>query len=162
MKAWDMTKAVRVIGTAGLIAGTIDIGAAAAINAINPLIILRFVASGVLGPTAAHGGMASALLGLLLQWGMSVLIAAFYVLAMRQLMALRLHWISAGVAYGAVVFLVMNYLVMPVSMVFPDHHLPHFTVAKFVANLIAMIAFGLMIAFISRHLVGQRTITAEH
>lgn len=147
---------------AGLIAGTIDIGAAAAINGVDPLIILCFVASGALGPTALHGGTPSALLGLLLQWGMSILIAAVYVLAQRRVAALRLHWISAGVACGVVVFLAMNYVVMPLSMVFPDHHVPHFSVAKFVANLIAMIVFGLIIAFISRHVGGQRTITAEH
>ena len=53
---------------AGVIAGTIDIGAASLINALSPIVILRAVASGLLGKGAFEGGgPATPLLGLLLQ-----------------------------------------------------------------------------------------------
>lgn len=160
MKTSGIESLNRVTALAGLIAGMIDIGSAAAINWTNPLAILRFVASGVLGPAALHGGAPTVLLGLLLQLWMSVVIAKIYVIALRGLPVLRLHWSSTGVIYGALVFVVMNFVVMPLSRTFPDHHFPHFTSTKFVANLAAMIAFGLIIAFIARHVVGQRAMTA--
>jgi hypothetical protein len=39
----------RTMIVAGVIAGTIDIGAAALINGLSPVVILRAVASGLLG-----------------------------------------------------------------------------------------------------------------
>ena len=133
-------------------AGTVDIGAAALINLIDPRIILRFIAGGVLGKTALQGGAGVAWLGLFLQWGMSLLIAAIFVFA-----ALRLRWLTAspiraGLAYGAVVFVVMNYAVMPISA---WHRINHFTVATFTENFAAMLLFGLIIALCARQFIGK-------
>jgi hypothetical protein len=136
----------------GLIAGTVDIGAAALINMIDPRIILRFVAGGVLGKAALQGGMAVAWLGLFLQWGMSLVIAAVFVFA-----ALRLRWLTArpilaGLAYGVVVFAVMNYVVIFFSA---WHRINHFTPTTFVESLAAMLLFGLIVAFCARGFLGS-------
>src|SRR5580693_459172 len=64
----------------GLIAGTLDIGAAALINGRNPLVILLVIASGLLGKASFQGGLPAAILGLVLQWLMSLLISAIFVL----------------------------------------------------------------------------------
>jgi uncharacterized membrane protein YagU involved in acid resistance len=143
---------------AGLVAGTVDIGAAATIYRTSPVNILHAVASGALGPASFHGGVPTALLGLVLQWAMSILIAAIYVGVLRRVAAFRLPWIPAGVIYGLLVFVVMNYAVLPLSRTFADHHLPHFTFATFGANLLAMIVFGLIVAFIARKVVGESAI----
>ena len=50
----------------GVVAGTIDIGAASFINGLSPLRILRAVASGLLGKEAFAGGTSRELLGLVL------------------------------------------------------------------------------------------------
>ncbi|HEY3519982.1 MAG TPA: hypothetical protein VGK80_02950 [Rhodanobacteraceae bacterium] len=139
--------ALRAILAGGFIAGTIDIGAASLINWIDPLVILRFVAGGVLGAAALQGGMSASVLGLILQWAMSLLIAAIFVFA-----ALRLRWLTArpivcGLAYGVVIYFVMNYVVVPLSA---WHHVPAFKPVSFVENLIAMLVFGLIIAFCAR------------
>jgi hypothetical protein len=132
---------------AGFVAGTIDIGAACLINGLSPIIILQAIASGVLGRASFHGGLAAACLGLALQWAMSVLIAAIFVLASRWLLVLRRAWLTAGVAYGVVIFCVMNYLVVPLSAV---EHAPHFTALSFAENMLAMLLFGVIIAFFVR------------
>jgi uncharacterized membrane protein YagU involved in acid resistance len=137
----------------GFIAGTVDIGAAALINRINPLIILRAIASGLLGREASRGGMPVAWLGLGLQWAMSLLIAAIFVLAARRMSWMTRHWINAGVLYGAVVFVVMEYVVVPLSAAGK----PHFTALSLVENLLAMFAFGLILAFFARR-VGARSV----
>ena len=77
----------------GLIAGSVDIAAAALINTIDPRIILRFIAGGVQGKGALQGGAASDWLGLVLQWGMSILIAAIFVVVGRRLRWLTTRWV---------------------------------------------------------------------
>jgi len=131
----------------GLIAGTLDIGAAALINMISPVVILKAIASGVLGKPAFAGGASVALLGLVLQWVMSLLIAAIFVFAARRLPRLVLHWPTWGGAYGVVVFFVMNYVVRPLSAAWPK---THFTPAGFVENMLAMLLFGLIVAYCAR------------
>lgn len=142
---------------AGLVAGTIDIGSASLINTLSPVVILHAIASGLIGEAAFRGGAATALLGLLLQWGMSILIAAIYVAAISLRPRMRGRWVVSGVLAGIVIFLVMNYVVVPLSAApFRPHLNLHglltaFSPYKFLANLLAMILFGLIIAFFVRH-----------
>lgn len=132
----------------GLVAGTLDIFAAALINAVSPLIILRAIASGLLGRAAFQGGLPVSLLGLLLQWAMSLLIAAIFVLAARRLSWLRRQWAAAGLLYGVVVFGVMEFVVVPLSAAMK----PHFSALSLVENVLAMLLFGLLVAFFARDL----------
>jgi hypothetical protein len=138
---------VMAIVGGGVVAGTLDIGAAALINMASPALILRFVAGGLLGGAALEGGASIALLGYLLQLAMSLIIATIYVGASRQLAFLRTRWIAAGLAFGVVVFFVMNYVVLPLSA---WARVPHFTVASFCWNVLAMLAFGVVIAWFAR------------
>jgi uncharacterized membrane protein YagU involved in acid resistance len=132
----------------GFVAGTIDIGAAALINVVSPIPILHFIAGGVIGKTALAGGTSVALLGLVLQWAMSLIIAAVYVVASRWLPIMQRLWIVGGLAYGTVIFFFMNYIVVPLSA---WRQWPHFTAVKFAENLLAMLLFGLIVAFFARH-----------
>ena len=99
----------------GLIAGTLDIGAAALINGRNPLVILLVIASGLLGKASFQGGLPAVLLGLVLQWLMSLVISAIFVLLSNRVPELKQHWSAAGLAYGVGIFVVMNYLVVPLA-----------------------------------------------
>src|SRR5690348_1287921 len=92
----------------GLIAGTADIGAAALINGRSPLVILLFIASGLLGKASFQSGLPAVILGLVLQWLMSLIIAAVYVLASNRFAELKQFWLIGGLAYGVGVFVVMN------------------------------------------------------
>lgn len=131
----------------GLAAGTIDIGAACLINGRSITFILHTIAGGLLAQRAYAGGWHTALLGLLLQEAMALLIASVYVLAGRHLSILTRRWVVWGLLYGVVVFVVMNYLVLPLSA---WHVVPHFSAWKFAGNLLAMLLFGLIVAFFSR------------
>ena len=154
--AFGSTTATVVLS--GVIAGTIDIGAASLISALSPMVILRAVASGLLGKAAFAGGPLTALLGLLLQWGMSIVIAATYLVVTARWPGMRRRWRITGVFAGVVIFIVMNYLVVPLSAApFRPHFGLHqlltaFSPYKFVANLLAMILFGLIIGFAARNI----------
>ncbi len=147
----------KAIVFAGFIAGTIDIGAAALIYWLSPVIILHSIASGVLGKASYFEGARSALFGLALQWGMSLLIAAIYIIAARRLRWLTANWLRGGLAYGVAIFIVMNYLVVPLSAAWPHHpftwhgFIHRFPPDKLVYNLLAMLLFGLIVAFHARY-----------
>jgi hypothetical protein len=137
----DLLSAV-LIG--GMVAGTLDIGAAAVINRKDPLAILRVIASGLLGAKALNGGTLASAWGFLLQLAMSIVIAAVYGLASLWLPILARMWIATGLAYGVGVFLVMTYVVVPFSAA-PSRPLPG--ISKIAKDLLAMLGFGLIIAY---------------
>ena len=87
-------------------------------------------------------------LGLLLQWLMSLAIAAVYVLASNRFPELKPYWIAGGLVYGVGIFLVMNYAAVPLSEI---ARLPQFTAWTFGGNLLAMLGFGVLVAFFARN-----------
>lgn len=140
MKAWQSILA------GGLIAGAVDIGAASLIFMANPLKVLRAVASGLIGREAAHdGGLTASLIGAVCQEAISLIFAAFYVLVGLRLMPVLLRRpLLFGALYGVGVYVVMNYVVAPLSMA--HSHAPS-TPDGIAKNMAAMILFGLIIAF---------------
>jgi hypothetical protein len=130
---------------AGLIAGTLDIGAACTINAVMPAPVLRFIASGLLGTPLPHEPWVYCL-GMILQWLMSIVIAAIFVSAAVRIPILLRQWIAAGIAYGIVVYVVMTFVVVPLSRAKGGH----LTLASVIENLLAMIVFGLIVAYFAR------------
>lgn len=154
----DTTSAFRAIVTGGLVAGTIDIGAAALINSVSPVLIVHYIASGVLGKAAFSIGAPAACLGLILQWAMSVLIAWIYWLVTAGMPRLRARWWLGGLLAGIVIFLVMNFIVMPFSAAPVTLHevIARLSPAKGAENLLAMIVFGLIVAYCARHIPSQR------
>jgi hypothetical protein len=144
---------LRAVLFGGLVAGTLDIGAACLINGLSPYVICQAIARGILGGSSFNMGMRSATLGLLLQWLMSMLIAAIYVGGGHWFPVLRRRWIFAGCAYGVPIFVVMNFVVMPLSAV---GHVAHFTPAKGAGNFLAMIWFGLVVGYFARDRTGSQ------
>ena len=141
--------AVSAIFLGGIIAATIDIGAASLISGRSPAFIMQAIAGGLLGKATFNGGVATMILGAALQEVMGVLIAAIYVVLSKTVAGLLRRWVASGLVYGVIVFFVMNYVVVPLSAwKLP----PHFTPLKFAENMAAMLLFGLIIAFFSRRL----------
>jgi len=139
----------------GVVAGTLDIGAACLASGKDPVFILHVIAMGLIGKQASFaGGAQTAALGAVLQELMSILIGAIFVLVSLRLPMLRRAWVAAGLAYGAAVFFVMNYVVVPLSAV---GHAPHFAWPWFLKNMAAMLVFGLIIAFFARQQLGAES-----
>ena len=136
----------------GIIAGTIDIGAASLINMVDPIIVLRAVASGLLGAESFHMGLQSAALGAGLQIFISVVAAGVYVGAATRFAILTQRPVASGLVFGAIVYFVMNDIVVPLSSArsAPLHWL------SFTENMAAMFVFGLLIAFIARYFLALR------
>jgi uncharacterized membrane protein YagU involved in acid resistance len=131
----------------GLIAGAVDIGAASLITQYNVVRILHIIAGGLLGKAALEGGSGTAVLGFVLQEAMGVVIALIYGVGSSRWPNLARRWVPAGIAYGIVVYFVMNYGVVPLSAL---HSHPHFHAASFAENMAAMWVFGLIVSFFAR------------
>ena len=138
----------------GLVAGTIDIGAASIISGFDPVRIMKIVAGGLLGRSAFQGDATTAAIGMLLQWGMSLLIAAIFVFASRRMIILRRRWAAAGLTYGVAIYFVMNYVVVPLSAI-GNRTMPHFVLDKFCENMLAMLLFGLIVAWFAQRFLGR-------
>lgn len=134
----------------GIVAATLDIGAASLITGRSPVRIMQAIAGGLLGKATFDGGVGTAILGAVLQEIMGILIAAIYVVFSKTIPGLLRHWISSGLTYGVIIFFVMNYAVVPLSAY---KSAPHFTTLKFAENMAAMLLFGLIVAFFARRLV---------
>jgi len=82
----------------------------------NPFIsVLQYVASGAMGNAAFAGGPATALLGLVFDFIMTTIMAGVFILGADRIPLLRRHVIPGSLLYGFGVFIVMNFIVLPLS-----------------------------------------------
>jgi hypothetical protein len=141
-----LRSAVQGAVAAGLVAGTIDVFAAALINRARPDRILRVIASGIYGRPAFTAPSWMVAMGIGLQWAMSVVIALVFALAAWRWGALRRRPTAWGLAYGVGVYLVMTYVVVPLSNA-PVHAATK--PLKLAEDIAAMLVFGVITAQIT-------------
>jgi hypothetical protein len=142
---------VKVILGAGLLVGTLDILDAIifyGLRGVSATRILQGIAFGLIGRTSYSQGMRSAALGLLLHLFIATTWAAIYLLASRRLPLSRHPWIY-GTLYGILVYIVMNYVVLPLSHIGLRPLPPLIPLINGVGALIVCI--GVPLAFIARH-----------
>jgi hypothetical protein len=139
----------------GLFAGTLDIADALIFNelrGITPTMVLQYIASGVLGTASFRGGPASAGLGLALHYLIALSWTTLFYMASRKLTVLTRRPVLSGLVYGAVIYLVMNFVVLPASSV--PHPKSKTTIASLVNAILAlMLCIGLPVSVLtSRYL----------
>lgn len=148
------------IAAGGLIAGGIDAISAiagAAGRGQGPLDMFRYVASGLIGMGAFGGGVWTGLLGIAVHFGLTTIMAAIFVLLAARKPLLWQNPLASGLAFGALEFLLMYYVIVPHSGA------PHFKQPVGVwANLSAALAhgcfIGLPIALIAQRLFGGKPV----
>ena len=75
----------------------------------------QYIASGAMGNAAFTGGLATALLGLVLDFIMTTIMAGVFILSVDRIPLLRRYVIPGSILYGFGVFVVMNFIVLPLS-----------------------------------------------
>ena len=118
--------AFRAILITGLIVGAMDITSAIVITLLHGGTITRlmqFIASGLLGKSAFQGGLATAALGLALHFVIAFGLVTVFYFASCKLAFLRQRPVLSGIAYGLIVFAIMNLIVLPLSAATPRHSL---------------------------------------
>jgi len=106
------------IAVAGVATGLIDLLGAFSTyvpKGATELGVLKYIASGILGAAALHGGPAIAGVGFVVHCGLTTLMAALYFAAATAVRGLnRWPWLS-GAVYGVLTFVAMVYVAVPLS-----------------------------------------------
>src|SRR6266508_3880713 len=117
----ERPRAFDTIFLGGLVVGILDALFAftfyGLILGVKPLRIFQSVAAGLLGRASYDGGVSTFLFGLLLHFVVATCIAAVYYAASLKLPVLIRHAVASGLIYGLIAYLVMNYLVIPLSRI---------------------------------------------
>jgi len=146
----------KAILAGGLIAGALDITYAFVLwwlrAQVTPLQILQSVATGLLGKASYDGGAGTAILGAFLHFFNALVIAAIFVGASRIWPVLARRATLFGPLYGIGVYLVMNYVVLPLSA-FPPRTKPPAPVVWITGVLAHMFLIGLPIALAAKRAV---------
>jgi hypothetical protein len=135
----------------GLIAGTLDISENLIFNAfrhITPAMIFRYIASGLLGIPALRGGAGMVALGVAIHYTIALAWTALYFEAARR-WRLLVRWpVVCGLLYGALVYAVMNFVVLPLTRVPPARG--PMSAASLVSGILAvLICIGLTVALLT-------------
>lgn len=134
----------------GMAAGLIDLSyaiLASAAKGVSVTRVLQSVAGGLLGSQAYRGDLATAALGVALHFCMTIAMAALFIALARRSQRLRRHLLLSGLAYGALIYFTMRWLVVPLSR-FPGD-LRSFNPGEFAVH---MFGVGLVIALSARWL----------
>jgi hypothetical protein len=116
--ALQESSAFRPILWAGLICGVLDISAACttwAFRGIRPFRVLQGIAAGLLGPRSFQGGSATAALGATIRFLIAFTVSAMYYAASRKFLFMTQQAVVSGLLYGVLVYLFMNWIVLPLS-----------------------------------------------
>jgi len=139
--------------TGGLIAGVLDI-TYAILRTIqlggDPVRMLKSIAGGLLGKEVMQAGTAYAVLGFALHFVIALGAATAYFLISRKFALLRERAALSGILYGALFYLFMNRLVLPLSA------LASKPVLQMLGLLVHMFLIGLPIALSVRKYAGSR------
>lgn len=105
--------ATLVVGVLDATDGVVFLG----LQGKNPIQVLQYIASSLLGSRSFSAGLAGAGLGLVLHFAVSLAVATIYILAARRVAVLSTQWVLFGPLYGAAVWVVMNLVVLPLTAV---------------------------------------------
>jgi uncharacterized membrane protein YagU involved in acid resistance len=110
--------AVSTITLSAVVAGVLDISATGLARRAEGVAfrrLLRFIASGAMGPAAFEGGATTAAIGFALHFLIASIWAALYFFVAQYWPVLMREPLLCGVLYGSMVHLVMSRVVMPLS-----------------------------------------------
>jgi uncharacterized membrane protein YagU involved in acid resistance len=110
--------------------------------------VYQYIASGALGESAFAGGIATALLGVLFHFIVSLIVAGVFILSAGRISLLRRYPVVSSLVYGFGVFIVMNMIVIPLSAAPP---LPAPTMPQLILNLLDhVLVIGLPLGLLLR------------
>jgi len=135
----------------GLVAGTLDIIYACGFwwlrNGVPAGRILQSIAAGLLGEASFAGGAATAALGLVLHYFIATSMSVVYYLVSGMWPLLRQRPWLCGAGYGVLLYVVMNYVVVPLSAAKPSSMDPLWVACSIVVHILLI---GTPIALFTR------------
>lgn len=147
-----MSNRFRAIFWGGLICGILDLTSAFLAyvpRGVKAIRIPQSIASGLLGPAAFDGGVATAALGTALHFLIAFVATGVFYAASRRFTFLTARPVISGIIYGELVYAFMNLVVLPLSAI--HRWPPSFTLPALITGLAGHpFAVGLPIALAVR------------
>lgn len=144
------TPAWRLLLIGTLLIGSLDLLFAWsfwAAQGVSFIDILHSIAAGWYGKASRDSGAAGAVIGAMSHYAIIFAFVLAYWLAAKRLLALWRHWMALGALYGAALYALMNFVVLPLSAAGP----PDFGNKAWVAASIAIhIVIGVLCAWLAR------------
>lgn len=142
---------LRPILLAGVVVGAVDLAFAIVFWMVKanvpPIRICQSIARGLLGRDAFTGGAGTAALGVVLHFVIALGMAFAYAAVASRARFLAHHWLPCGIVYGGLLYVAMNFVVLPLSAAGK----PSFADGLWVGMSIAFhVLFGVIIAFANR------------
>ncbi len=141
----------------GLVAGTLDIVYACTFWGLKGDVpvqrILQSVAAGLLGKASFAGGAETAALGLGLHYLIATSMSVAYYLVARRLPPLWHRPLLYGAAYGLLLYMIMNYVVLPLSAAGPGSKDPLWITLSVAVHALLI---GIPIALFARRALTSR------
>jgi hypothetical protein len=108
--------------------------------------IPQSIASGILGRASYTDGIPSVLLGLAAHLFIALAWATLFVLAARSQPLLARYAVSAGLLYGAFIYMVMYYLVLPHTNLYPKSNPTGAVLVNSVAAMVFLVGLPISLA----------------
>src|SRR5438132_8532928 len=154
-----MARKIRAILWIGLVAGTLDITENLVFNhfrGISPWRVFQYITSGLIGMKSFQSGWSSVALGVAIHYAIALSWTAIFFLAAMKIRTITGCPFLSGVVYGCIVYLIMNFIVLPLSRV--PHPPAAITIASRVNAVLALIfCIGLPISLLTRKVKSRVT-----
>jgi len=135
-----------------LVAGTLDISENIIFNhfrGVTMKMIFQYIASGLIGMKSFGLGAESVALGVAIHYAIAMTWTVIFYLLSRKLMILTRQAAICGIVYGGVVYVIMNFVVSPLTAV--PHSTKAMTLASRVSGVLALLfCIGLTISLLTR------------
>ncbi|HUP14175.1 MAG TPA: hypothetical protein VM187_18265 [Niastella sp.] len=142
---------LKTIAWVGLLVGSLDIFSACLqaylARGISPETVLRFIASGAFGKPAFTGGWEMPLTGLLFHYLIAYSFTTLFFLLYPSIKLMSKSIVLTAIAYGILIFLVMNLLVLPLTRI---TRAPIQLYKAAIATGILIVAIGLPLSIFAR------------
>ena len=147
-----MARRIRAIFWIGLTAGTLDITENLVFNhfrGISPWRVFQYIASGLIGMKSFQSGWNSVALGVAIHYAIALTWTGIFLFAALKFSTITRRPLLSGVIYGCLVYLIMTFMVLPLSGV--PHPPAAITVASRINAVLALIfCIGLPISLLMR------------
>ncbi|ULQ55898.1 hypothetical protein KJS94_14705 [Flavihumibacter rivuli] len=142
---------IKLLVPSGLLVGTLDLIGAIIHRALvthkNPVSsILTYIASGLFGSEARTGGSTMIAAGIIIHYSIAMTFTIFFFWILSNTPFRFNNWVLNGIGIGGMIWLVMNYMVLPLSNIpkLPDPDIK----SIMVSNFILITSIGCPIAYI--------------
>ena len=112
---------------------------------VAPMRVMQSIASGLFGSAAFDGGAATAAIGVAAHFFILNVAASFYYVVSRRIAWLNQNALLSGLLFGLAIYVVMTFVVLPLSAIPPRHSVWTAALGQFLIHPVLGVAIALIV-----------------